>query len=47
MLRYDPDPAAGKWAWQELPAGRRFGEISPLFRKLDPSIIAEERARIG
>ncbi len=47
VLRYDPDPAAGKWEWQELLAGRKFGEISPLFRKLDPSIIAEERARIG
>ncbi len=47
VLRYDPDPAAGKWEWQDLAAGQRFGEISPLFKKLDVSIVAEERGKLG
>ncbi len=47
VLRYDPDPANGKWEWQDLPATQKFGEITPLFRKLDVSIVAEERARLG
>ena len=47
VLRYDPDPANGKWEWQDLPAAQKFGEIAPLFRKLDASIVAEERARLG
>lgn len=47
VLRYNPDTANGSWSWGELPAGQTFGAISPLFKKLDASIVEEERARLG
>ena len=45
--RYDPADAAGCWQKSELPAGQKFGAISPLFKKLDASIIETERAKLG
>lgn len=45
--RYDPTGAAGVWQKSELKAGQKFGAISPLFKKLDPSIIEEQRAKLG
>ncbi len=45
--RYNPAEAYGKWEPQDLPAGQKFGEISPLFKKLEPTIVTDERARLG
>jgi methionyl-tRNA synthetase len=47
VLRYNPVTAAGKWEPSTLQPGWRLGKPEPLFRKLDPAIIAEERARLG
>ena len=44
---YDPVKATGKWEPSTLPVGQKFGEISPLFKKLDPSIVEIERAKLG
>ena len=44
---YDPADAKGCWVKSELPAGQKFGAISPLFKKLDASIIETERAKLG
>ncbi|MBN1964796.1 MAG: methionine--tRNA ligase [Anaerolineae bacterium] len=46
-LIYDATQASGRWEPSELPAGQAFGEITPLFEKLDDSIIEEERAKLG
>ena len=45
--RYDPKDAEGKWQKSELKAGQKFGQISPLFKKLDHSIVETERAKLG
>jgi len=36
----------GRWEPSELPAGQRLREPEPLFRKLEPSIVADELARL-
>jgi len=41
------DPEAGPWEMPILPEGHVLGEPRPLFRKLDESLIEEERARLG
>ncbi len=46
-LLYDPQKAAGRWQPSELKPGSRFNQPQPLFKKLDESIVAEERARLG
>ncbi|MBN2469457.1 MAG: methionine--tRNA ligase [Anaerolineae bacterium] len=46
-LVYDGSQAMGAWEPSNLPAGQKFGPISPLFNKLDDTIIDEERARLG
>ena len=46
-LRYDPAVASGRWAPSELPPGAPFNAPAPLFKKLDPEIADEERARLG
>ena len=46
-LIYDATSASGKWEPSELPPGQKFGEIAPLFVKLDEAIVDEERARLG
>ena len=45
--RYDPVEAKGCWSKSELKPGQKFGTISPLFKKLDASIIETERAKLG
>lgn len=45
--RYDPALATGKWEPIPLPAGQKFGVISPLFKKLDAEIVEQERSRLG
>jgi methionyl-tRNA synthetase len=47
VLRYDPQNAAGRWKPSQLEAGRRLNQPGPLFKKLDISIVSEERARLG
>jgi methionyl-tRNA synthetase len=47
VLRYDAAPARGMWAFETLPAGRPLSKPSPLFKKLDDSVIEEELARLG
>ncbi len=47
VLRYNPQGASGKWEASQLEAGRALPEPQPLFRKLDISIVEEERARLG
>ena len=46
-LLYDPEKASGHWQPSELTPGARFNQPEPLFKKLDESIVAEERARLG
>ena len=37
----------GAWAPSELPAGQQLGEPRPLFKKLEPSVVEEELARMA
>jgi methionyl-tRNA synthetase len=46
-LRYDPTNAAGRWEPSKLQAGQDLIAPLPLFKKLEPTIIEEERARLG
>jgi methionyl-tRNA synthetase len=46
-LCYDGSGGTGTWKPSELPAGQALGEPGPLFRKLDESVVDEERARMG
>jgi len=47
ILRYNPTHATGKWKASELQPGSKFEKPTPLFKKLDASIITEERERLG
>jgi methionyl-tRNA synthetase len=47
VLVYDPSGAAGKWEPSRLEPGQPLAEPKPLFRKLLPEIIDQERARLG
>lgn len=46
-LSYDPAEASGQWSPTQLEAGAAFLEPAPLFKKLDPSVAEEERARMA
>jgi methionyl-tRNA synthetase len=46
-LRYHPERATGHWQPSQLEPGRQLNQPGPLFKKLDISIVAEERARLG
>ncbi len=47
VLRYRSDNTKRIWQPSQLPAGQALAEPKPLFRKLEPSIADEERARLG
>ena len=47
VLRYRPAPPADRWQPSQLQPGQPLVQPEPLFRKLDPSVAAEERARLG
>lgn len=47
VLRYHPEKATGRWEPSQLQPGQLFVSPKPLFRKLDPKIVEEERARLG
>jgi len=46
-LLYDGELGKGRWQPSDLKPGARFNQPEPLFKKLDESIVAEERARLG
>jgi methionyl-tRNA synthetase len=46
-LCYDDSGATGEWRPSELPQGQVLRQPEPLFKKLDESVVEEERARIG
>jgi methionyl-tRNA synthetase len=46
-LCYDDSEATGAWKPSELPPGQMLRKPQPLFKKLDESVIEEERARMG
>lgn len=47
VLRYRKGEANGSWEPSQLPAGQILNKPSPLFKKLEPGIADEERARLG
>jgi len=47
VLRYRPGAAAGRWEPSRLEPGQALVQPAPLFRKLEESIVEEERARLG
>jgi methionyl-tRNA synthetase len=46
-LLYNPNQASGKWQPSQLQPGQPLQKPEPLFRKLDESLVEEERARLG
>jgi len=47
VLRYNSADASGKWEPGSLPAGQSMEKPAPLFRKLEPIVAQEERAKLG
>jgi methionyl-tRNA synthetase len=47
VLRYQPAAAERQWQPSQLPPGQALRQPAPLFKKLEPSVAAEERARLG
>ncbi len=47
VLTCDPSGWSGRWQPSELAAGQVLPPPAPLFRKLEPAIIAEELARLS
>lgn len=47
VLRYQKGAASGIWEPSKLESGRALENPSPLFRKLDESIVNQERGRLG
>ncbi|HPH96295.1 MAG TPA: methionine--tRNA ligase [Anaerolineaceae bacterium] len=47
VLLYQPGECDGRWEAERLTPGSALQPPQPLFRKLDPSIVEEERARLG
>ncbi len=47
VLSYDASQASGRWEPSTLQPGQPIEQPQPLYKKLDESIIEEERARLG
>lgn len=47
VLRYKAEDDTGVWAPSKLKGGQVFSEPEPLYKKLDPEVAEEERARMG
>jgi methionyl-tRNA synthetase len=47
VLQYRHGSAVGKWEPSQLKAGQKLNPPGPLFKKLEPKIVEEERARLG
>jgi hypothetical protein len=46
-LRYRPEIGCGRWQPSQLLPGQALQNPEPLFRKLDASILEDERQRLG
>jgi methionyl-tRNA synthetase len=46
-LRYHPPAEGGRWEPSSLQPGQQLGQPAPLFKKLEPTLAEEERARLG
>jgi methionyl-tRNA synthetase len=46
-LRYRPPESGGRWQPSNLQPGQHLGQSAPLFKKLEPSLAGQERARLG
>ena len=46
-LRYYPEKGTGRWQPSQLQAGHPLRQPAPLFKKLEPTVVDEERARLG
>jgi len=46
-LCYDGSGATGEWKASQLPPGQALRKPKPLFKKLDESVVEEERMRLG
>lgn len=46
-LIYDPAPAIGRWEQSALPAGQALREPQPLYVKLEPEVVDQERSYLG
>ena len=47
ILHYEADKGTARWEPQDVPPGQALQRPKPLVRKLEPSIVEEERARLG
>lgn len=47
VLTYDDSSATGRWEVSKLKPGQTIQKPKPLYRKLDDSIVEEERNRLG
>jgi methionyl-tRNA synthetase len=47
VLSYLPDSASGRWEPSSLKVNEPLQPPQPLFKKLEPKIVEEERARLG
>ena len=47
VLRYFPEKGRGRWESSQLSPGQVMEQPAPLFKKLDESIVEEERVRLG
>jgi methionyl-tRNA synthetase len=47
VLRYRPGPQQAQWKPSQLPPAQELVKPEPLFRKLEPTVAAEERLRLG
>jgi methionyl-tRNA synthetase len=47
VLRYNPEHATGKWEPSQLRPGQKFHKPLPLFKKLEQSIVEQERSKLG
>jgi methionyl-tRNA synthetase len=46
-LQYHPEKATGRWEPSRIEPGRTLQAPGPLFKKLDVSIVEDERSRLG
>jgi methionyl-tRNA synthetase len=47
FLPFSSEQASGRWAPSELPPGQALRVPKPLYKKLDDSLVEEERDRLG
>ena len=46
-LMYDPSRQTGTWTKSDLKQGQKMREPQPLYTKLEPEVVDEEKARLG